>query len=150
MKWVVFVGCGLVAAAAGAARDGEVRRVSLTDPDENRRSDELAAEFRATARRSRVKTDVAAALVRGEVSVGEAEAAFRKLLTAEPLVRARLREEWPAASDRELVLRNLAAFVEWRHRHDPERVAVALGKLNEAIAHESSATSPSAVLVPVR
>ena len=59
---------------------------------------------------------------------------------SDPAVLARLRMDQPRASDRELVLRNLAAFVRWQHRTDTERVPALLDRLAEAIAREAAAT----------
>ena len=152
MKWGVLVGCGLgLVAAAGVAavggRTGDDGRVSISDPLGTGRADELTVEIRAAAERARVKSEVTAALVRGEMSIEDAAAAFHKVLAADPAVMARLRMDWPKASDRELVLRNLAAFVRWHHRADPERVPAVLARVAREIGR---AAGPHANVVTVQ
>ena len=153
MKWFVMVGCGLVAAVVGVAAVGNRAAdgdLSVTDPLGSRQGGELTAEIRAAAERSRVKAEVTAALVRGEVSLDEAVAVFRKTLAADPAVWNRLRQDWPRASERELVLRNLTAFVRWQSDADAERVPAVLARLAVAIGRAAESPDPRTAVVTVQ
>ena len=154
MKWVVFAGWGLVLAAAGGVAlgswSGDDKGDSVSDPLGTRRGDELTVKFQAAAERSRVKSEVAAALVRGELSIEDAAAAYQKVLAADPVVLTRLRLDWPQASERELVLRNLEAFVRWQHRSDPARVPAVLARLAEAIGRVKDGNGLRATVMTVQ
>jgi hypothetical protein len=148
VKWIVMAGCGLVVAAAGVVAVGSGAD-EVTDPLGTRRADEVTARLRAAAERTRVKIEVAGALVRGELSVEEAEEHFRRVLAADPLVWSRLRAAWPDATERQLVLQNLTDFVRWQHRGDADRVPAVLARLAEARGRAADSTAPRATVVRV-
>ena len=146
MKWIVMCACGLVAVAVGVAAvvDGAD---DVSDPLGTRRADEVSARIRATAERTRVKIEVAGALVRGELSIEEAEDHFRRVLAADPFIWSRLRATWPDATDRQLVLQNLTDFVRWQHWGDADRVPAVLARLAEARSRAADTNAPRATMV---
>jgi hypothetical protein len=146
VKWMLMAGCGLMTVAVGVAAVGGGAD-DVSDPLGRRRSAEVSAQLRAVAERSRVKLEAAGALVRGEVSVHEAEDDFRRVLATDPLVWSRLRATWPDAPDRQLVLRNLADYVRWQYRGDAERVAAVLAQLDREMAEPIAPVTPRATVI---
>jgi hypothetical protein len=129
------------AAAAGGPGGPAAREVGprvggwpLSGSAAPRREDEMDAEMAAARVRIFEKEAVAAALVRGDVTAGQAADRFRQMLAQEPKVRAALRLHHPEATDGDLGVYMLINFVNrvgWTH---PAGTAPVLAELQAAVA----------------
>jgi hypothetical protein len=145
VRRVILVGFSLVAAVTAAVQTyaARARPWSPAAARAAERSGELWADIRAAEARIRVQDETAADLVRGEVTIDEAEDVFRDALESDPAVWAR-RADQPGLTDRGFVLRTLAAFVQRFERinpdaADPGRVADVLSRLEgESLAANGS------------
>jgi hypothetical protein len=147
MRWVVTTGL------VGVAAVGAVAAVTVR-PDRNgsgeaagpragawpvlasadaRRAGSMDVELEAVRARIREKEDVAAALVRGELSADRAAARFGRLLEQEPKVRAALRLQYPDATDADLAVHLLINFVERERRTHAGSAAPVLAELRAAV-----------------
>jgi hypothetical protein len=123
--YVIAVGV-VAAAAAMVVRSGASRAPS---PQEVRAADERAT-LAAINERTRTRADVAAALVRGELTVLEAVARFRDLLTDDPAGLRGLWAKYPDAPLDELAAHQAAEYVAHRVAGDLFRRAELVRQLD--------------------
>ena len=138
----VFVATAMViGSSAFAPSEPDSSRSSIQDPiagkfvspEQLREYHALTARQQASLWRSARKQEIAAELVRGEITLKDAAARFREIMQSDPHALDGLRTMFPTATDDERYHRNVIAFVRSLVRIDPVRVRTLIVKLNAEV-----------------
>jgi hypothetical protein len=140
VRWFIYVmAVGIVAGAAMmAARPGANRGPSPRD----RQADDDRAAFAAAAERTQARVEVAAALMRGDLTVPEAVARFREILGDDPVALRGLSAKYPDASMDELAARQAASYVSHYGATNPDRRDELVRQLEALAARQPSPRRP--------
>jgi hypothetical protein len=156
LKWSVFA---FPAAAAGAAllitvfaprpctsappsqswEPGET--VAWANPTEADRFRKLEGERLSALDRVQSRTDIAQALVRGDLSLDDAADRFQMLNRENPTAISAFRTWYPEATDEELVRRQVIQFVRTLRTQSPADVAAVLPRLEAELTRRFPGTS---------
>lgn len=123
MLWFAVGGPGSVGASGGDARTRE-----------------LKARLAEAQEQMQAKDAVAAALARGELTLGEAADRFRAIHGGEPGPLSAMRLQYPGASDEELYHRNVVLYVQRAARNGVPGAAAILPRLESDLARRFPAT----------